>query len=98
VLNQQQQSRIGSDALSFAGVPGFAMGGMVASIPSLPPSVSKGVQTGADLTALIEETRRLAIATNNRIDNLEVQYTPNTDRAVQNDRRDKVEIKTTATL
>jgi len=91
VLNQNQQQRLGYDALAFAGVPGFATGGIVPTIPSLPPSINSAVEQNNQLTELI-------LAVNGRIDRLQVDFTPNTQAAINKDNKDRKEINTRRTL
>lgn len=61
ILNQQQQSFIGRDLLSLAGVPGFATGGLVGTKPSSLASVQNSIFPQIDFTALTEAVRQGAL-------------------------------------
>ena len=61
ILNQQQQSFIGRDVLSLAGVPGFATGGLVGTKPSSLASVQNSLFSQIDFTALTEAVRQGAL-------------------------------------
>ena len=70
---------------------GYAGGGMVASVPSLPPSIRTAVEQESKVLELI-------MAVNNRIDNIEVSYTDQTQKQVTAANKDRIEIKRTGTL
>lgn len=88
VLNEAQQNRLGAGALSFAGVPGFAGGGIVPA--STKPTVTSGGNFSDMITALDAKTD----AINARIDRIEVIHTNRTQASIDEDKQQRIQIKT----
>lgn len=57
ILNEQQRNIIGSELLSFAGVPGFANGGLIGALPSNQQSVQSLITQGFDATLISEAVK-----------------------------------------
>ena len=98
VLNKKQQQRLGGAAtFRSIGVPGFVGGGVVGS-PAIAPRVPSVVSGGA---GEFEELRQLIIDTNKlarRNATTEVVFTPNTQRQIDDDDRDRKEIQSLSNL
>lgn len=95
VLNKTHQAKLGGDATFRAiGVPGFASGGRVGSIPppSIAANVAGGVNSTTDLIKTIKATNELAVTTANKLNALEVVFTDRTQDQINNDNRDKKEV------
>lgn len=57
ILNQEQRDFIGSQLLSFAGVPGFATGGLVGALPSNQQSIQSIITQGFDAEIISEAVK-----------------------------------------
>ena len=99
VLNKKQQSALGGGkTFASIGVPGFAAGGLVGSsiTPTLPSNLaSSEISQSLEFVKAIDNKTD---AINNRIDRLEVNYTPNTQEAIDRDQNDIKEIRNRSML
>ena len=101
VLNRTQQKRLGGDSTFRAiGVPGFASGGRVGSIPppSIAASVAGGVNGTTDLIKTIKATNELAVTTANKLNALEVVFTDQTQEQIDSDANDRKLVNRRGTL
>lgn len=101
VLNRTQQKALGGDNTFRAiGVPGFASGGRVGSIPppSIAASVAGGQNSTTDLIKTIKATNELAVTTANKLNALEVVFTDRTQEQIDSDARDRREVNRRGSL
>jgi len=77
---------------------GYAAGGMVASVPNVPTTLQSSSAQITQLSQLTMQVMNLAIATNNRIDKLQVQYGDNAENARKADEKNRKQIQYTAQL
>lgn len=101
VLNRTQQKALGGDnTFKAIGVPGFASGGRVGSIPppSIAASVAGGQNSTTDLIKTIKATNELAVTTANKLNALEVVFTDRTQEQIDSDARDRREVNRRGSL
>jgi hypothetical protein len=86
-----------SDMNAAGGGRRFQTGG-IAGAPMQAPRITREFDSQGNLQAVVEQNSKLLQATNSRIDRIKVEYTTATDEAIQEDKQDRKEIQTTATL
>jgi len=100
VINKRSTAMF-RDQLSAINVAGggvsFANGGIISPPLGAPVLGSLSSDSGSPMN-LLNKMSEMIEATNNRIDRIEVEYTTNTEEAIQSDRQDRKEIKTRSSL